>query len=267
MWYHNIKGVWKGGENLREGQGNFKKTSDPDEKNGGKIYSRRRAGVILSVISTLMCVLSVVGIIILNKLSAEYENGNILREYIDSHPLVSAAVMVAVCAVQVVIAFIPGEVVEVAAGYAFGAWWGAVLCTLGITLGSVFSIYATRRYGRRLVEAFYPAEKLDSLPILGEEKKRSALVAVLFLIPGTPKDLITYIIGLTDMSIPAYILITALCRFPSIIMSTLGGDAMGERKWVSAIWLFIITGVISGTGYLIYLFIRRRIPKEKNENK
>lgn len=266
MWYHNIKGVQKGGENLGKGRRNFKKASDLDRKDGRKIYSKRRAGFILSVISILMCVLSIVGVIILNKLSAEYENSNLLRELIDSHPLVSAAVMVAVCALQVVIAFVPGEVVEVAAGYAFGAWWGAVLCTVGITLGSVVSIFLTRRYGRRLIETFCPAEKLDSLPILGEANKRRALVAVLFLIPGTPKDLITYIIGLTDMSIFAYILISVICRFPSIIMSTLGGDAMGEQKWVSAIWLFIITGVVSGTGYLIYLFIRRITPKGENEN-
>ena len=174
--------------------------------------------------------------------------------------------MVAICTVQVIIAFIPGEVVEVAAGYAFGAWWGAVLCTVGITVGSVIAIMLTRRFGRKLVEAFYPKEKLDSMPILSDEKKRNAIVAILFLIPGTPKDLLTYILGLTEMSIPAYLLLTTLCRFPSIIMSTLSGDAMGEQKWMTALWFFIITGVLSGTGYLIYMFIRKKTGKSSKKS-
>ena len=213
-----------------------------------------------------MCVLSVLGIIALNKLSVEYENGNILRDFIDQNPFISAIIMVAICTVQVIIAFIPGEVVEVAAGYAFGAWWGAVLCTVGITVGSVIAIMLTRRFGRKLVEAFYPKEKLDSMPILSDEKKRNAIVAILFLIPGTPKDLLTYILGLTEMSIPAYLLLTTLCRFPSIIMSTLSGDAMGEQKWMTALWFFIITGVLSGTGYLIYMFIRKKTGKSSKKS-
>ena len=224
-------------------------------------YSKRRAGIVLSVVSVLMCVLSVAGIIILNKLSNEYENGNVLRGLIDEHHFLSALIMVAICTLQVIIAFIPGEVVEVAAGYAFGAWWGAVLCTVGITVGSVISIWLARRYGRKLIEAFYPREKLDSMPVLSDPKKRNVFVALLFLIPGTPKDLLTYIIGLTEMSIPLYVMLTTFCRFPSIIMSTLSGDAMGEKKWMTALWFFVITGVLSGIGYLIYVYIQKKTGK------
>ena len=112
-----------------------------------KSYSKKKAGVILSLISVTLCVLSVAGIITLNKLSAEYENSNILRDFISKNPFVSALIMIVICTFQVVIAFIPGEVVEVAAGYAFGAWWGALLCTVGITLGSIISSLLARRFG------------------------------------------------------------------------------------------------------------------------
>ena len=229
-------------------------------------YSKKTAGLVLSVVSVLMCVLSVAGIIILNKLSNEYENGNVLRNLRDEHHFLSAVIMVAICTLQVIIAFIPGEVVEVAAGYAFGAWWGAVLCTVGITLGSIISIWLARRFGRKLIEAFYPREKLDSMPVLSDPKKRNVFVALLFLIPGTPKDLLTYIIGLTEMSIPLYVLLTTFCRFPSIIMSTLSGDAMGEKKWMTALWFFIITGVLSGIGYLIYVYIQKKTGKKESKS-
>ena len=230
-----------------------------------KSYSKKKAGVILSLISVTLCVLSVAGIIALNKLSAEYENSNILRDFISKNPFVSALIMIVICTFQVVIAFIPGEVVEVAAGYAFGAWWGALLCTVGITLGSIISILIARRFGRRLLTAFYSKKKLDAIPVLNDSQKRNTLVAILYLIPGTPKDLITYLIGLTEMSIPTYVAITGFCRFPSIITSTLSGDAVGEQKWISAIWFFIITAVLSGIGYLIYIMIKRKIADSKEQ--
>ncbi len=229
-------------------------------------YTKKRAGVILTVVSVIMCALTVVGILFINDLSKEYYkegDGNVLRNWIDMHPVISAFVMVLICAAQVIVAFVPGELVEVVAGYAFGAWWGAALCTFGITLGSVIAILIARRFGRKLVEAFYPKEKLDSMPILHEPKKRNVIVAILFLIPGTPKDLFTYIIGLTEMSIPLYVLLTTVSRFPSIIMSTLSGNAMGEQKWLNALWFFIITGVLSGCGYLLFTFIRKKTSKKK----
>ena len=228
-------------------------------------YSKRRAGAILSIVSVIMCVLTVIGIIFINKLNSELDlkdDQNVLRLWIDAHPVASAVIMIIICAIQVIIAFVPGEVVEIAAGYAFGAWWGAALCVIGITLGSVIVLLLAKRFGRKLVESFYPREKLESIPILNDAKKRNAIVAVLFLIPGTPKDLLTYIIGLTEMSIPLYVLLTTLSRFPSVIMSTLGGEAMGEQKWMSAIWFFIIAGVVSGLGYLLFLYIKKKTSKD-----
>lgn len=247
---------------MAKGRDRVKKIFSDKIVNDGGAYTKKKAGAILSVVSVVMCVLTVLGFIAVNKLSDEYKNGNVLRDLIAAHPYISAVVMILVCAAQVVVAFIPGELVEVAAGYAFGAWWGAVLCMVGITLGSVISICVARRFGRKVVEAFYPKEKLDSMPILSEPKKRNTLVALLFLIPGTPKDLLTYIIGLTTMSIPSYILLTTVSRFPSVIMSTLGGDAMGEQKWVSALWFFIVAGVISALGYLLYLIIQKKTSKK-----
>lgn len=231
-------------------------------------YTKRRARAILSVISVVLCVLTVIGVVLLNRLNERFNSDeNLLREIIVEHPIVSALVMILICAVQVIVAFIPGEVVEIAAGYAFGHIMGAVLCTVGITLGSVCAILIARRFGRKLVEAFYPREKLDSLPILNDPKKRNALTAILFLIPGTPKDLITYIVGLTEMSIPLYILLTTICRFPSVFISTLGGDALGENKLYRAVIFFVIAAVVSGVGYLIYLTIQKKTSKKNTEDK
>ena len=182
-----------------------------------KTYSKRYAATVLSVISVVLCALSIIGFIFLK---TAFEDTDALQLWIGEHYFLGAVLMVILCALQVVIALIPGEVLEIAAGYCFGGLWGLVICLIGIMLGSVIAILLARRFGRRLVESLYPREKIDALPILNDPKKRNAMTFLLFLIPGTPKDLFTYVIGMTEMSIPLYIALTMFARIPSIIMST-----------------------------------------------
>ena len=227
-------------------------------------YTKKKATLIISVISIIMCVLTVLGIIVLGKIQKELDE-NVVRSVTSRYPIVSALVMISVCAVQVIVAFVPGEVVEIAAGYAFGPWWGALICIVGSTLGSVIAILLARRFGRKLVESFYSREKLDSLPIISNSKKRNVFVVILFLIPGTPKDLITYVIGLTEMSIPLYLLLTTMCRFPSVITSTLSGGAIGNQNFKNALLFLGITALISGIGYLVYRKIQKSGKQSKDE--
>ena len=226
-----------------------------------KNYSKRVATGALTLISVASVVLAVLGAIWI-KQKFDETGTNLLREWAGEHPVLGALMMIGITAVQVVIALIPGELVEVAAGYIFGAWLGAFLCLVGMAIGSTVAILLARRFGRRLVASLYSEEKLDALPILSDPKKRNVTTALLFLIPGTPKDLITYLVGLTKMSLPQYLAITLFCRFPSVIMSTLSGDALGDDRLVRALWFFVITGIVSAGGYLVYALIQKRQGKQ-----
>lgn len=225
-------------------------------------YSKRYAATVLSIASAVICVLAVVGAILFRDYFSA-ENLDKLQQFVAKHWIIGALIFIFVCIVQVVIALIPGEAVEIAAGVIFGAWWGTVLCLVGITLGSILVIVLVRKFGRKFVESLYPREKIDSLPILNNPKKRNATIFLLFLIPGTPKDLITYIVGLTEVSIPMYILLTTVARIPSILMSTLGGDAFGDGKIMKAILIFVIAAAVSGAGYVIYLIIQKNQKHKK----
>ena len=233
--------------------------ADKTSEGADKHYSKGVAASILSVVSVLSCILAVIGYFWLKR---KFSDTNILREWASENPILAALAMILICAVQVIVALIPGEVVEIASGYIFGAWWGSLLCAIGIMLGSICAILIARRFGRRLVESLYPKEKLDSLPVLRDPSKRNAMTAILFLIPGTPKDLMTYIIGLTEMSIPLYLLLTMVCRFPSILMSAMSGSALGDDRLKHAIIIFIITGVVSALGYLLYHWIQKHSAKK-----
>ena len=87
------------------------------------------------------------------------ENLQRLQDFVAEHWIAGALIFMGVCVVQVVIALIPGEAVEIAAGVIFGSLWGTVLCLVGITLGSVIVILLVRKFGRKFVESLYPREK------------------------------------------------------------------------------------------------------------
>lgn len=159
---------------------------------------------------------------------------------------------------QVVIAVIPGEPLEIGAGYAFGAIEGTILTIIGITLGSIVIFWLTRHIGIRFVEIFFPIEKIRNLKFLQNNKKVNFITFLIFFIPGTPKDLISYFIGLTDIKFSTWVLIAAFARIPSIITSTVGGDALGEKKYIGAVIIFVLAAFVSIIGYLIYGFICKR---------
>lgn len=228
-----------------------------EDKQAGEVktYSKKYAALMISVISVVLCVLSIAGFLFLRY---NFSDVDVIKAWIDEHYFLGLIVMTLLCAVQVVIALIPGELLEIAAGYAFGPYIGLLVCVVGILAGSIVAILLARKFGRRLVESLYPRDKIDALPILNNHSKRNTLTFLLFLIPGTPKDLFTYVVGLTEMSIPLYIALTTFARFPSIIMSTFSGNALGENKIIKAAIIFIATGIISAIGYFIYTAIQKK---------
>ena len=128
------------------------------------------------------------------------------RNYIRSFGALGWLVLLGLQILQVFIALIPGEIVETAAGFVLGPWLGTAICYLGICLASTAIFALTRRYGVKWVEVFASREKIMALRFLNTEKKRNNLIFLLFFIPGTPKDLLTYFVGLTDIRLRTFLL-------------------------------------------------------------
>ena len=85
---------------------------------------------------------------------------------------------------------------------------GTGLCLLGALLGSVTVFLFVKKFGMRFVALFVSEEKIRSLKFLQNEKRLNLIAYILFLIPGTPKDVMTYIVGLTPMKLSFWIFIT-----------------------------------------------------------
>ena len=102
------------------------------------------------------------------------------------------------------------------------------------------------------MELFFPPEKHQKLRFLHDRKKSGVLLFFLLLIPGTPKDLISYFAGLTPVSFPAFLLICSVARIPSVVTSTIGGNALGEQRYLFAAIVFGATLVLSLAGLILY---------------
>lgn len=174
------------------------------------------------------------------------------RSWVDEQGYISRFIFIGMVAFQIIIAIIPGEPLEIGAGYAFGALEGTLLCMVGILLGSIIVFLFSRYFGVRAVEAIYSREKLNKLKFLNNPKKLNTLTFILFLIPGTPKDILTYFIGLTTMKLSTWILISSIARIPSVITSTIGGNALGLKDYKFAVIAFGITVALSIIGILIH---------------
>lgn len=176
----------------------------------------------------------------------------LFQRWVDSYGIWGRVLFVGMVFLQVIVALIPGEPLEIAAGYAFGAAEGFILAMTGILLGSwvVFSI--VRWFGPRMVEVFFPAREVQRLHFLRNPKKTFILAFILMMVPGTPKDLLSYCAGLTPLTIKQWLGIVAAARIPSVLTSVVTGAAAGEKNYVLAVAVLIFTAAVSLWGLAYY---------------
>lgn len=174
------------------------------------------------------------------------------RSWVDERGILGMLAYMGMVILQIIVAAIPGEPLEIAAGYAFGAVQGTLLCLFAAAVGSMLVFFLVRKYGTRLVEVFFSAEKLRSLRFLQETSKRDIIFFIIFTIPGTPKDLLCYFAGITKMRPGVWLFICTVGRIPSVITSVLAGNAVGTESYVTAAVVFGVTLAVSGIGILVY---------------
>ena len=163
-----------------------------------------------------------------------------------------APLFVLIRAIQTAVKVVPAEPLEIGSGYAFGVFGGLALCLLGNLLGSIFILALTKRFGRKIVDIFIPSSKIDQMRIFRNPSKIYTLLFILYIIPGTPKDGFTYMVGLTNIDFFKFLVLTTIARIPSIITSTYVGDAIGDKNYLLSALVFIATFLLGVGGSILY---------------
>ena len=228
-----------------------------------KVWDKHKKllGILLIAFAVIFC--AVITIFIGGPLIEFAKEPQKFQAWIDSFGVLGRLVFVGIVILQVVIALIPGEPFEIAAGYAFGSIEGTLLCLVAIAIGSLIIFALVRKFGVKLVELFFPLDKINSLKFLKNKQRFNTIYFIVMCLPGTPKDLLSYFAGLTDMKLSTWLLISTVARIPSVITSTIGGSALGSEQYLFAIIAFALTLALSGAGLIIY----KKIQKVRSKNK
>jgi uncharacterized membrane protein YdjX (TVP38/TMEM64 family) len=169
-----------------------------------------------------------------------------MDKFINSYGPISALVYVLLQTIQVVVFVIPGEIVQVAGGYIFGTWLGALLSVAGILLGTVIAFLAARLLGYSLVKIFLKPKRLERFEFLINNPRAEVAMFVLFLIPGIPKDSLVYISGLTPIKPLRFLLISMIARLPGLWGAAYIGANL-QRKDYLPVW------ILSGAALVLFV--------------
>jgi uncharacterized membrane protein YdjX (TVP38/TMEM64 family) len=174
-----------------------------------------------------------------------FKDREAIRGWIEGRGVLGPLAFMAMQVIQVVIFVIPGEIVQVAGGYAFGLWLGTLYSLVGIALGSVVNFYAGRLLGRPFVESIVAPEKISKIESVTGSGKGAAGFFLLFAIPGLPiKDALTYVAGMSRMSLPLFLAVTMGGRLPGILGSAYMGSAAYSGAYRGAIIVLAVAAAL-----------------------
>ena len=153
---------------------------------------------------------------------------------------------------QVVICFLPGQPIQFAASYMFGVARGFIFSLIGAVIGTVISFYLAKLLGSDAMELFFGEEKVRDYKKKLDSGKGLLIAFLIYLIPGIPKDLVSYAAGISNMRFRPFLLVATVGRMPGMLGSLLLGHFYGKQDYRSMIIISVIVAVI-----LLICYIKR----------
>lgn len=216
--------------------------------------------LVLALVLLLSVVLGLRSLPLIRRLMDPQAAAN-LQDWVNSLGVWGVLGLFGVQVLQIVVAILPGEPVELAAGTLYGALGGLVICLVGIVIGSATIFATVRRLGRhRLQQDGKLKSKMAKYQFLQNEKKLETLIFLLYFIPGTPKDILVYVCALTDIPMGRFLTLSTLARLPSVLTSTWAGAAFVSGNWGVTLAIFGVTGAL-GLGGIVF---QETLLKRKN---
>jgi uncharacterized membrane protein YdjX (TVP38/TMEM64 family) len=180
-----------------------------------------------------------------------------LGEYIKSFGSKGVIVFIGFQIAQVVIAALPGEITQLAGGFLYGTFAGTALSYLGITIGMMIAFFFVRLFGMPAVKICLSEQQMEKFKFVVARPNAELLIVILFLIPGIPKDVLTYLAGLTPLNPFRFLLLASIARIPGIFLSSYIGAHLGKQRYVEA----IVASVLAAIFFVVGLLFKEKITK------
>jgi len=172
-----------------------------------------------------------------------YRDKYFLRDTVAAWGWMAPLVFMAIQALQVIISPIPGEITGPVGGALFGTLWGLTYSTIGLTIGTLVCFWMGRTWGEPLVRPFLSEHHWNRMNFI-LEAEGAIICFVLYLIPGFPKDIISYLFGMSPMPFWVFFVVSTLGRIPGTWISSYFGAHVAEQQYVYAIAFIAIIAAI-----------------------
>lgn len=184
------------------------------------------------------------------------------KEKVDNSGILGLLSLFGLQVAQIFLIIMPGEPIEILAGMCYGGFWGTAFIMISAGIISTIIFLLVKKFGKKFVCEFCDEEKVNKIEnnkLFQNPKKIELIMFILFLIPGTPKDLLVYVAGLLPIKPIRFIIISTFARFPSVITSTLAGENIAVGEWKMG-------AILYGGIFLLVMIIVFVINKMDKEN-
>lgn len=222
--------------------------------------------IILMILVLAICIGMIIYLFPVMKNLSTTEGQIAFKEKVTNSGILGLLSLFGLQVAQIFLVVIPGEPIEILAGMCYGGLWGTVFILASVLIISTVIFFMVRKLGRKFVCDFCDEkkiEKIENSKLFQNPKKIELIMLILFLIPGTPKDLLTYIGGLLPIKPIHFILISTLARIPSVISSTLAGESLAVGDWKMGVILYgAVLAIVAVIIFIIHKFDKDKTTEE-----
>jgi uncharacterized membrane protein YdjX (TVP38/TMEM64 family) len=163
-----------------------------------------------------------------------YGDKHYLKQLVASWGWMAPLVFIGIQAMQVIISPVPGEITGPVGGALFGTLWGVVYSTIGLTLGTLACFAIGRKWGEPLVRPWLSERHWNKMSFI-LEAEGALLCFILYVIPGFPKDIISYLFGISPMPFWLFAVVSTVARIPGTVIASYFGAHVAEHQYVYAL--------------------------------
>ena len=222
--------------------------------------------LILTVLVFIACIVITIKVLpIVSKLSDE--NYRVyFKEKVNAMGFKGVIFVLLLQILQIVVAVIPGQPMEIVSGMLYGPIGGIFVCLVGIFIGTAIVFYLVRILGTDFMQLFFSPEKIDSIKnskIFKNSAKFEFIMLIIFVIPMMPKDIFIYLGGISPVRPKRFLAIATLARIPGLFLTVYMGNRISNGNFSMVVVLIAIILIIAAIGYFIYSRAEQKFEKDE----
>ena len=222
----------------------------------GNDYSKHKKALAYLKFALLLFILVGIPVFLYLKYGADIFSkdaaGNLLA-YLKANRSIAFALIIIMQMIQVIVCILPGQPIQFASSYMFGVLPALLLSLIGAVIGSTITFWLAKLLGIDFVSIIFDKDKVDEYHRKLNSGKGLALAGLIYLIPGVPKDLVSYVAGISDMKFKPFILVSNIARIPGMLGSLLLGTFAERGDYVAIGILCVVV-----TLFLVVFYIKRK---------